>query len=158
MVNLRPAEYITRFDSDDIPAPSSAWTMTAPNATVYSETITNAGIVSITSGGVAGDSAVFIGLDGLKWSPTISNGGVVTLTQSTALSSSDLVATLVDSDSVTWIFYVGDDGQARVTTASILPTPLRYPAFQFSYTPSLASDICLLHSTRLNLNERRRAA
>lgn len=91
---VRPNEYRVAFDSSNIPATSSAWTLTSPNATVWTPSISTAGIVSVTDSGTAGDSVVFVGLDGNKWTPTISNGGIVTATSGGALSSSDTIATL----------------------------------------------------------------
>lgn len=158
MISIRPTEYYVSLDNSDIPAASSAWSLTSPDATVWAGSITTAGIVSIASGGTAGDSVVFIGLDGTKWTPTISNGGIITATQGAVLGSSDTVATLVDSNSVAWVFYVDDDGVVKVTTAAILPSLLRYPAFVFSFTPAATTDRCILHSARVDMKSRRRSA
>ena len=154
----RPSEYQVAFDSSNIPATSSAWTLTSPNATVWTPSISTVGIVSLTDSGVAGDSVVFVGLDGNKWTTTISNGGIITVTSGGALSLSDTIATLTDSGGTIWTFYVDDTNQVNVTTASALPGLLRYPSFIFSYTPSAGTDLCLLHATRLNVTIRRRSS
>lgn len=158
MINIRPQEYIVLFDSSDIPGTSTSWTLTSPDASQWAPSITTAGIVTFATGGTAGDSVVFIGLDGTKWTPAITNAGIITATQGGTLSSSDILATIVDSANVTWAFYVDDNGQVRVTTATVLPTLLRYPAFVWSYTPAANTDLCLLHSARVNLKSRRRSA
>lgn len=158
MVNLTPAEYITQFDGGTIPTPSTSWALTSPNASVWAPSITTGGILSLATGGTAGDTVSFIGLDGTVWTPSIDNAGLITVTQGAVISSSDYVATVVDSASVTWVLYVDDNQQVRITTAAILPTLLRYPAFTFSYTPASGTDLCLIHSIRLGLNTRRRAA
>lgn len=158
MVNINPAEYVTQFDSSDIPTPSTAWALTSPDATVWGPSVSTSGIVSMASGGTVGDSVVFVGLDGTAWVPSISNGGIITATQSGILSSAVIAASLTDSAGVTWTFYVDDTQQVRVTTATILPALFRYPAFVLSYTPTSNTDVCLIHSIRLNLNARRRAA
>lgn len=158
MVNLSPAEYITQFDSNNLPIPSTAWTLTSPNASVWGPSITTAGVLSLTTGATTGDTVSFIGLDGTVWTPSIANTGVITVTQGSTISSSDSIATVVDSNGVTWVLYVDDSGQVQVTTATIFPTLLRYPAFVFSYTPASGTDVCLIHSIRLGLNNRRRSA
>lgn len=158
MVNLSPAEYITQFDSNNIPTPSTNWTLTSPNASIWGPSITTAGILTMTTGATVGDTVSFIGLDGTVWTPSIDNTGVITVTQGGTISSTDNVATVVDSNNVTWVLYVDDSGQVQVTTAAILPTLLRYPAFTFSYTPASGTDVCLIHSIRLGLNTRRRSA
>lgn len=158
MVNVAPAEYLTQFDSSDTPTPSTTWTETSPNASVWGPSITTAGIISLTTGATAGDTVSFIGLDGTAWPPSIANTGIITVTQGAAISSSDTIAALIDSNNATWVLYVDDTGQVRVTTATILPMLLRYPAFTFSYTPASGTDVCLIHSIRLGVNTRRRAA
>lgn len=158
MVSLSAAEYIAKFDSDNNPSVSSTFTFTSPDATVYIGSITTAGVVSWTSGATHGGGAIFVGLDGSQWSPSIANTGIITLTNIGDLDYLAVVATLVDSNSVVWIFYVDDDGQAKATTGDILPSELRYPAFRFSFTPTAATDFCFLYSVRLNLSERRRSA
>lgn len=154
----RSQEYRIAFDSSNIPSTSSAWTLTSPNATVWTPSITTAGIVSLTSGGVAGETAVLVGVDGTKWTPTISNGGIITLTSGGTLSASDTIATLTDSGDTIWSLYVDDAGQANVTTASALPGLLRYPSFLFSYTPSAGTDVCVIQAIRVNVTIRRRSA
>lgn len=155
---LSPREYLTSFDSSDIPTVSSAWTLTSPNATVWGPSISTSGVITMTSGATAGTSAVFIGLDGNKWTPTIANTGVITLTSGGALSASDNIATIVDADGVAWVLYVDDLQVTQVTTASVLPSLLRYPALIVTYTPSAGTDMCLLHSLRVDLTQRFRQA
>jgi hypothetical protein len=157
VANLAAAEYLTYFDSSDIPAVSSSWTLTSPDATVWGPAITTAGIVTFTSGATAGISVVFLGLDGNMWVPSIANTGIVTVTSGGALSASDTIATLTDSAGIAWVFYVDDLHIIQVTTASVLPTLLRYPALIFTYTPATGSDVCLVHSIRPNLTTRRRS-
>lgn len=158
MANISPAEYITYFDSSDIPAVSTTWTLTSPDATIWGPAITTAGIVTFVSGAVAGGSAIFIGLDGNKWTPTIANTGIVTITSGGALSASDNVATLTDSNGVNWVFYVDDNAIVQVTTAAVLPALLRYPALIVTYTPTTGNDVWHLHSARVSITPRRRSA
>lgn len=159
MASISPGEYITYFDSSDIPSTLAAWTLTSPNATVYGPTVTTLGNVSFVPGAVSvATPVVFIGLDGNKWTPTIANTGEVSATSGSALSASDTIAALTDSNGVAWVFYVDDTNIVQVTTAAVLPSLLRYPALIFTYTPESGSDRCLLHSARQSLTPRRRSA
>lgn len=158
MASLSPAEYVTYFDSSDIPVVSTTWTLMSPDATIWGPAITTAGIVTFVSGAAAGGSAVFIGLDGNKWTPTIANTGIVTVTSGSALSASDNVAQLTDSNGVNWVFYVDDNSIVQVTTAEVLPSLLRYPALIVTYTPIASTDAWQLHSARVNITPRRRSA
>ena len=159
MASISPSEYITYFDSSDIPGVLATWTLTSPDATVWGPSVTTAGIVTFTSGATLVTTAVvFIGLDGNKWTPTIANTGIVTVTSGGALSASDTIATLTDSNGVSWVFYVDDLNVAQLTTASVLPSLLRYPALIFTYTPAASTDVCLLHSARPSITPRRRSA
>ena len=157
MASISPAEYITYFDSSDIPAVSTAWTLTSPDATIWGPAITTAGVVSFVSGVAAGGSAVFIGLDGNKWTPTIANTGIVTVTSGSALSASDNVAQITDSNGVNWVFYVDDLSVVQVTTAAVIPSLLRYPALIVTYTPAAGTNVWNLHSARVNVTPRRRS-
>jgi hypothetical protein len=158
MANISPAEYVTYFDSSDIPAVLTTWTLTSPDATIWGPAITTAGIVTFVSGASAGGSAVFIGLDGNKWTPSIANTGIVTVTSGGAMSASDNVAELTDSNSVNWVFYVDDNSVVQVTTAAVLPTLLRYPALIVTYTPTASTDVWNLHSARVNITPRRKSS
>lgn len=148
MISIAPSEWLTYFDSGNIPDTSYAWTLQSPDLTIWGPTISTAGIVSVASGATAGASVTFVGLDGHKWTPAISNGGIITATQGAILSASDAIATLVDSADITWVFFVDDDSEVQVTTAEVLPSLLRYPAFVFAYTPTTGTDRCLVHSIR----------
>lgn len=159
MANVAPAEYITYLDSSDIPAISAAWTLTSPDATVWGPAITTFGIVTFTSGASpVATPVVFVGLDGNKWTPSIANTGVVTVTSGGALSASETIATLTDTNGVNWVFYVDDVSIVQVTTAAVLPALLRYPALIVTYTPMTGNDVWLLHSARPSLTPRRRSS
>lgn len=156
---IAPAEYVTYFDSSNVPAVTDAWTLTSPDTTVWGPAITTAGIVSFTSGAIAlAVSVVFAGLDGNRWTPTIADTGIVTVTSGSVLSSAETLGTLTDSDGVIWTVYVDDTNQVKLTTSSLLPTEMRYPALVFSYTPASNTDRLLLHSSRVNLTIRRLSA
>jgi hypothetical protein len=121
--------------------------------------VSTGGVVTLTSGVASvATSVIFIGLDGNKWTPTIANTGVITVTSGGTLSASDTMATLTDSNGVMWAFYVDDTNQVQLTTASVLPSLLRYPALIFTYTPSVGTDRCFLHSARPSLTPRRRSS
>lgn len=159
MANIAPAEYVTYLDSSDIPAVSAAWTLTSPDATVWGPAITTGGMVTFTSGASPlATPVVFIGLDGNKWTPTMANTGIITVTSGSALSASDTIATLTDTNNVTWVFYVDDLNLVHLTTAAVLPSLLRYPALIVSYTPVTGTDTWLLHSARPSLTPRRRSS
>lgn len=159
MNSIAPAEYITHFDSGNIPSVSSDWTLTAPNASVWDPSITTSGVISFTDGATVGaDTVTVLGIDGTKWDPTISNGGVITLTTGSTIGSSDVIASIVDSNSISWFLYVDDSNQVQVTTAAVLPGLLRYPALVFTYAPAASTDVMYLHSTRLNVTIKRKTS
>ena len=158
MNSVAPAEYICSFDSGGIPSMSTSWALTAPNASIWGPSITTGGIISFTDGASVGDSVTVLGIDGTKWDPTISNTGVVTLTSGSAIGASDTIASIVDSSSISWSLYVDDSNQVQVTTASVLPGLLRYPALVFTYTPAASTDVFYLHSARLNVTIKRKSS
>lgn len=152
------SEYIAAIDSGALPVASSIWTLTSPDMTVWGPSITTDGVMSLTSGATAGDSAVFVGIDGTKWVPTISNGGIITLTPTGTLSASDLMASLVDAALVTWFVMVDDDMLAHLTTDTLLPSLLRYPSLIVTFQPNVGTDIFRLYSARMHLTEKLRNA
>src|SRR5690349_1747901 len=132
--------------------------MTSPDLTVWGASITTSGVISFTSGAAAGDTAVIGSLSGLAWTPAISNGGVVSATSGSALSASDTAASIADSAGTVWTLYVNDNNEICVTSSSVAPGLVRYPALRVSYTPASATDVFLVHSARLNLTIRRQSS
>ena len=150
-----PIEYFADIDGQVLPGRTAAWTVASPDATVWGPTISTTGVITMTSGASAGTTAVVIGLSGLKWTIAISNGGILTLTESTALTASDLAASITDSNSVTWTLYVDDDDIVNVTTSDLLKRSFKYWGVSVYYTPASSTDIFAVQSVKCQVNVRR---
>lgn len=142
------------IDGGGLPAVSTNWTLTSPNLTVWSPSITTGGVVSFASGGAAGDSVVLVGLDGLAWTPSIDNSGIVSVTSGSELTSSQTAASLVDSGAVQWYFYVDLNGLVTISTVFAYPSLFRYPSVTVRWTPDSATDTFILYSLRASMTVR----
>ena len=158
MIPDRIGEYVRMIDGGSLPSVSTNWTLTSPNLTVWSPSITTAGVVSFTDGAVAGDSVILVGLDGLAWTPTIDNSGIVSVASGTELTSAQTAASLVDSGSVQWYFYVDLDGLVTISTVFAYPSLFRYPSVTVRWTPASASDTFILYSLRASITVRRKTS
>lgn len=152
----KPTEFICQIDGGVSPTVDTAWTVSSPDTTVWLPSVTTAGILSFASGGVALNTPDVPGVDGSGWDLTISNGGVLTVTQGGFLSSSDSMAAVNDSNSITWSLFVGEDNQVRVTTDSILDNVFYYPAIVITFIPSATTDVFDLYSIKPDMKIRRR--
>ena len=154
----RPSEYIRFIDAGNDPSLTMAWTLTSPNVTVWSPSVSTAGVVTMTDGAVAGTVPIFIGLDGNAWNPTIDNSGIITATTGSPMASTDQAASILDSSGLAWTFYVDTDNIVNLTTNAVLPALFRYPSVVLNWTPTASTDQLVISSLRAQMTIRRRTS
>ena len=154
----RPSEYIRFIDAGNDPSLTMAWTLTSPNVTVWSPSVSTAGVVTMTDGAVAGTVPIFIGLDGNAWNPTIDNSGIITATTGSPMASTDQAASILDSNGLAWTFYVDTDNIVNLTTNAVLPALFRYPSVVLNWTPTASTDQLVISSLRAQMTIRRRTS
>lgn len=153
----RPLEYICQIDSSVIPTIDTGWSVTDPNLIHWGVTVSTTGVLTVTSGVFDLNTPYVMGMDGTQslWDVSIA-GVLLVITSSTPLTSADLIAALDDSNSITWLFAMGLDGQLRVTTETPLENKYYYPAIVVSFAASASSDQFELHAIKPNTTRHRR--
>lgn len=148
-------EYLWYSDASSTPAFTTNWTLTSPDATIWGPTVTTDGIMSFESDAAPASSIIFIGLDGLAWTPSIDNSGIVTVTSGSALTSAQTGASLLDGNGITWYLYVDTFGQIVLGTHFVLSALLRFPSVTVRWTPTSGTDTFSVYSVRAAITVRR---
>lgn len=153
----KPQEYLCQIDSGVFPVVTTSWSVESPNNMDWTPTVSTAGILSFADTDPNENTPHIAGMNGYQYGISISNAGIVSIDDGgLPLSSSDEVAALVDSSSVTWLLMVNLNFQLVLTTENPLENKYYYPAVTISFTTSEPDDTFELYDVKPNTSMHRR--